>query len=72
MSADITTTARLVNFQKEFPDRFFNVGIAEQNMIGFTAGLAREGLMPFAVTIAAFVPMRCAEQMRIYAWIYEP
>jgi transketolase len=65
VSADITTTARLVNFQKEFPNRIFNVGIAEQNMIGFTAGLAKEGLMPFAVTIAAFVPMRCAEQMRM-------
>jgi len=65
VSADITTTARLKNFQKEFPDRIFNVGIAEQNMIGFTAGLAKEGLMPFAVTIAAFVPMRCAEQMRM-------
>ena len=64
VSADITPTARLVNFQNEFPDRFFNVGIAEQNLIGFTAGLAREGLMPFAVTIAAFAPMRCAEQVR--------
>ena len=64
VSPDLTTTARLVNFEKEFPDRLFNVGIAEQNMIGFTAGLAREGLMPFAVSIAAFAPMRCAEQMR--------
>jgi len=64
VSADITTTARLVNFQKEFPDRFFNVGIAEQNMIDFSAGLAKEGLMPFAVTVAAFAPMRCAEQVR--------
>ncbi|MFU8826384.1 MAG: transketolase family protein [Brevefilum sp.] len=64
VSADITPTARLVNFQKEFPDRFFNTGIAEQNMIGFTAGLAKEGLMPFAVTLAAFAPMRCAEQIR--------
>ena len=42
VSADITTTARLVNFQKEFPDRFFNVGIAEQNMIDFSAGLQRK------------------------------
>jgi transketolase len=62
ISPDLTTTARLVNFQKEFPNRFINVGIAEQNMIGFTAGLAREGLVPFAVSIAAFAPMRCAEQ----------
>jgi len=65
VNADITTTARLVNFKNEFPDRIFNVGIAEQNLIGFAAGLAREGLMPFAVTVAAFVPMRCAEQMRM-------
>jgi len=65
VNADITTTARLINFKKEFPDRIFNVGIAEQNLIGFTAGLAKEGLMPFAITIAAFVPMRCAEQMRM-------
>lgn len=64
VSPDLTTTARLVNFQNEFPDRFFNVGIAEQNMAGFTAGLAREGLMPFAVSIAAFAPMRCAEQIQ--------
>jgi transketolase len=64
VSPDLTTTARLINFEKEFPDRFFNVGIAEQNMIGFTAGLAREGLMPFAVSIAGFAPMRCAEQTR--------
>ena len=65
VNADISTTARLSNFKKEFPDRIFNVGIAEQNLIGFTAGLAKEGLMPFAVTVAAFVPMRCAEQMRM-------
>jgi transketolase len=64
VSPDLTTTARLVNFEKEFPDRLFNVGIAEQNMIGFTAGLAKEGLMPFAVSIAAFAPMRCAEQIQ--------
>ena len=65
VNADITTTARLVSFKKEFPDRIFNVGIAEQNLIGFSAGLAKEGLMPFAVTIAAFAPNRCAEQMRM-------
>ncbi len=63
--ADITNTARMVNFEKHFPDRLLNVGIAEQNMIGMTAGLAREGLVPFAVTAAAFAPMRCAEQLRM-------
>ena len=65
LTADTTPTARLTNFLKAFPDRLFDVGIAEQNLIDFSAGLAKEGLMPFAVTLAAFAPMRCAEQMRI-------
>lgn len=65
VTADTTPTARMTNFLKEFPDRLFDVGIAEQNMIDFSAGLAIEGLMPFAVTLAAFAPMRCAEQMRV-------
>ena len=64
VTADLTPTARLNNYEQAFPDRFFNVGIAEQNMIDFSAGLAKEGLIPFAVTLAAFAPMRCAEQMR--------
>lgn len=64
-TADLTPTARLTNFLKTFPDRLFDVGIAEQNLIDFTAGLAKEGLLTFAVGLAAFVPMRCAEQMRI-------
>lgn len=64
-TADLTPTARLTNFLKTFPDRFFDVGIAEQNLIDFTAGLAKEGIVAFAVTLAAFAPMRCAEQMRI-------
>lgn len=63
-TADLTPTARLTNFKNTFPDRFFDVGIAEQNLIDFTTGLAKEGLLPFAVTLAAFAPMRCAEQMR--------
>lgn len=64
VNADVTPTARLTHFQQEFPQRLLNVGIAEQNMISFTAGLAKAGLLPFAVTLAAFVPMRCAEQLR--------
>ena len=64
LSADLTPTARLVEFKETYPDRFFDVGIAEQNLIDFTAGLALEGLRPFAVGLAAMVPMRPAEQMR--------
>ncbi len=65
LTADLTPTARLTKFKELYPDRFFDVGIAEQNLIDFSAGLAIEGLVPFAVGIAAIVPMRCAEQMRV-------
>ena len=64
LSADLTPTARLDEFKETYPDRFFDVGIAEQNLIDLTAGLALEGLRPFAVGLAAMVPMRPAEQMR--------
>ena len=64
LSADLTPTARLVEFKETYPERFFDVGIAEQNLIDFSAGLALEGLRPFAVGLAAMVPMRPAEQMR--------
>jgi len=65
ITADLTPTARLTGFKGKYPDRFFDVGIAEQNLIDFTAGLAVEGILPFAVGLAAIVPMRCAEQMRV-------
>lgn len=65
VTADLTPTARLVDFRDTYPDRFFDVGIAEQNLVDFTAGLAKEGLRPFAVALAAIVPMRSAEQLRV-------
>lgn len=65
VTADLTPTARLTEFRDTYPDRFFDVGIAEQNLVDFTAGLALEGLKPFAVALAAIVPMRAAEQMRV-------
>lgn len=65
LTADLTPTARLTGFKDTYPDRFFDVGIAEQNLIDFTAGLAVEGIHPFAVGLAAIVPMRPAEQMRV-------
>lgn len=51
-------------FAKRFPDRFVNVGVAEQNMLGVATGLAREGHVPFAYSIATFASMRCYEQFR--------
>jgi transketolase len=51
-------------FARAFPDRFLNVGVAEQNMLGVATGLAREGYVPFAYSIATFATMRCFEQLR--------
>lgn len=52
------------NFAREFPDRFLNAGIAEQNMTGLAAGLASEGYRVFTYSIANFPTFRCAEQIR--------
>jgi transketolase len=51
-------------FAKRFPKRFFNAGVAEQNMMGLAAGLASEGLHVFVYSIANFPIFRCAEQIR--------
>jgi transketolase len=51
-------------FAKEFPDRFLNAGVAEQNMTGMAAGLASEGYHVFTYSIANFPTFRCAEQIR--------
>jgi len=52
-------------FREEFPDRFFNTGIAEQNTIGIAAGLASRGNIVFVYSIIPFVTMRCFEQVRL-------
>ena len=52
-------------FRKRFSDRYFNVGIAEQNMISFAAGLAASGFVPYVHTRAAFASMRAAEQFKL-------
>jgi transketolase len=51
-------------FADEFPDRFINVGVSEQNMVGLAAGLASEGMHVFTYSIANFPTFRCAEQLR--------
>jgi transketolase len=52
------------SFAKRFPKQFFNAGVAEQNMMGLSAGLASEGFHVFAYSIANFPTFRCAEQIR--------
>jgi transketolase len=51
-------------FASEFPDRFLNAGVAEQNMIGIASGLAKEGYNAFVYSIANFPTLRCMEQIR--------
>ena len=62
--ADISPAASMAPFQEEFPNRFINVGVAEQSMIGMCAGMAMRGLKVFAYTIAAFAAYRPFEQIR--------
>jgi len=65
LTADLTYFSGLERFNNAFPDRLYNVGIAEQNMIGVAAGLAKEGYIPFASTYASFCASRCADQVRV-------
>ncbi|TCC36626.1 transketolase family protein [Kribbella speibonae] len=64
VTADLAKSNKLLDFRDRFPDRFFNVGIAEQNLMGVAAGLALEGKIPVASTFAAFASMRAHEQVR--------
>lgn len=64
VNADLTRSSALDEFAEHFPSRCFNVGIAEQQMVSFAAGLAAEGLMPFCFTFGPFLSMRALEQIR--------
>ncbi len=64
LSADLAKSTKIGLFGDRFPGRFFNVGIAEQNMFGVAAGLAKAGFLPFVSTMAAFTSMRACEQVR--------
>lgn len=64
LDADISKSTNTFHFQKRFPERFFNLGVAEQNLIGVAAGLATVGFLPFVSTFAVFLSMRAIEQIR--------
>lgn len=66
LDADISSSTKTCYFAKEFPDRFFNVGVAEQNEALVAAGLASAGLIPFISTYAVFASMRACEQVRTF------
>ena len=63
LSADLAKSTKIGAFSDKFPDRFFNVGIAEQNMFGMAAGLAKTGLVPYVSTFAIFTAMRGLDQV---------
>ena len=65
LSADLAQSSGLGRFKGEFPERFMNAGIAEQNMIGMAAGLAKDGTCVFATSFSPFVTMRACEQVRM-------
>ncbi|MBI3321441.1 MAG: transketolase family protein [Candidatus Omnitrophica bacterium] len=65
LSGDLEDSARAIWFKKQYPERFFSVGIAEQDMIGTAAGLALAGKIPFACSFSQFVTGKTLEQLRM-------
>ena len=65
LTGDVSTSAGLDRFKKKFPEKYLDVGIAEQNLIGIGAGLASEGFTVFTTTFAPFQTMRCCEQIKV-------
>ena len=64
LDADLSTATKTEIFAKKFPDRFINVGIAKQNLMGIAAGLSTFGKIPYASTFAVFAAGRAYEQIR--------
>lgn len=64
LTADLKFSSRTVDFERRHPDRFFNVGIAEQNMVTMAAGMATFGYIPYVATFASYASLLCAEQLR--------
>lgn len=65
LSADLGNSSGLDRLRKQFPDSYIDAGIAEQNMVGVAAGLAKEGFTAFVSSFAPFVSMRACEQLRM-------
>lgn len=63
LSADLTNSCEVGQWRDTYPDRFISAGMAEQNMLGVAAGLAREGLVPFIHTFAVFIYRRAYDQL---------
>lgn len=64
LTADLKFSNRTVDFERRHPERFINVGIAEQHMVTMAAGMATFGYVPYVATFASFVGLLCVEQLR--------
>lgn len=64
LDADLKDSTQSVNFQNQFPERYYDIGIAEQNMVGIAAGLSLKGKIPIVQSFACFISMRACEQVR--------
>ncbi len=65
LTGDLSESTRVLGFQKKYPDRFIEVGVAEQNMMGIAAGLGLTGKIPFVASYATFSPGRSWDQLRV-------
>ena len=72
LDADLHTSSKAAMFKKAYPDRFIQVGIAEQNLFGIAAGLALSGFIPFPSTFAVFATRRALDQIAISICYPEP
>lgn len=65
LCCDLTESTRIIEFAKAYPERFFEIGVAEQNLAGIAAGMALAGKIPFMASYAAFSPGRNFDQVRV-------
>lgn len=65
LDADLSGSTKSAKFAKKYPERFFNMGVAEQDLVGTAAGLAASGKIPFASSFAVFVTGRTYDQVRV-------
>ena len=64
LDADVSSSTQTIHFGKEYPDRFFNVGVAEANMVDIAGGMATCGLRPVVSTFAIFLTLKATDQIR--------
>ena len=65
LSGDLTTSCEIDEFRSAYPERFISLGLMEQNMMSFAAGLAREGLLPLVHTFSVFMYRRALDQIEM-------